>query len=155
MLSTLLLAAIVGSSPVALAPYNPTPVRVAYADTQQQMLADLNATRHQAGLRPLTLERHLTTAANKHAGDMASHGYFDHASRNGRSPFDRMHADGCHFAYAGENIAMSDSEREAYSALLQSPEHRENILNPHYTRVGIGIAASADGSLMFVQDFSD
>jgi len=86
---------------------------------------------------------------------MAQNNYFDHQSPDGRSPFQRMHADGCRFSYAGENIAMSASEPEAYDALYHSPEHRDNILNPHYTRVGIGIAAAPDGTLMFVQDFSD
>ncbi len=156
MFASLILAAVLGNSPVAYSPAQTASyTQIAYAGTQQQMLADLNATRRSAGLRPLVLERRLTMAAIGHAADMAQHGYFDHQSRDGKSPFDRMHADGCRFGYAGENIAMSDSEREAYSALMGSQEHRDNILNRHYTRVGIGIAAAPDGSLMFVQDFSD
>lgn len=157
MFSALILASVIGNAPVA---YKPVQVvapitRVAYLDTRQQMLADLNATRRKAGLRPLVLETRLTNAAVQHADDMAAHGYFDHTSPDGRSPFARMHAFGCRFGYAGENIALSGSEAEAYAALLQSPEHLQNILNAHYTHVGIGIAGAPDGSLMFVQDFSD
>lgn len=147
MIHTLVLALIAGNAPVA-----PIPLRI---NAEQRMLADLNASRRQAGLGSLSLRHNLTAAAIEHAVDMAQHHYFDHASRDGRSPFDRMHADGCHFAYAGENIALSDSESEAYAALLQSPEHRQNILNAHFKHVGIGIAQAPDGSLMFVQDFSD
>lgn len=157
MFSALILASVIGNSPVASKPAQllAPATSVAYVDARQQMLSDLNATRRKAGLRPLALETHLTNAALQHASDMAAHGYFDHTSRDGRSPFERMHAFGCRFGYAGENIAMSESEREAYAALLQSPEHLQNILNAHYARVGIGVAAAADGSLMFVQDFSD
>lgn len=148
MLASLILAASIAYS-------SPASTHLAYVSVQQQMLGDLNATRRRAGLRPLALEIHLNNAAAAHAADMASHNFFNHTGRDGRSPFDRMHADGCRFSYAGENIAQSDTEREAYSALLASPEHLENIVNPHYSRVGIGIAAAPDGSLLFVQDFSD
>jgi uncharacterized protein YkwD len=148
MLTSFILAA-------SVAYIKPSPARLAYVPVQQQMLADLNATRRRAGLRPLALETRLSSAASGHAADMATHNFFDHTGRDGRSPFERMRADGCRFSYAGENIAESDSEREAYAALLASPEHRENIMDPHYSRVGIGIAAAPDGSLLFVQDFSD
>ena len=148
MLSTLVFAVVASNAQVAY-------VQPAISSQQTQMLSDLNASRRKAGLRPLTMETHLTTAAFEHAIDMAKHNYFDHTSPDGRSPFARMHADGCRFSYAGENIAMSGSESDAYDALYHSPEHRDNILNPHYTRVGIGIAQAPDGTLMFVQDFSD
>ena len=147
MLSTLVFAIVASNAPVA---YAKPP-----ASQQLQMLSDLNASRRKAGLRALTVDSHLTVAATQHAVDMAQHNYFDHQSPDGRSPFERMHADGCRFNYAGENIAMSGSETEAYDALLASPEHRDNILNPHYTHVGIGVAQAPDGTLMFVQDFSD
>lgn len=97
------------------------------------MLFDLNASRRKAGLQPLILESHLNGAAMQHAVDMAQHNYFAHRSQDGRSPFQRMEADGCRFSYAGENIAMNASEPEAYDALYHSPEHRDNILNPHIT----------------------
>lgn len=149
MLASLVLAA-------SIAYAKPAPAHLAYIPVaQQEMLTDLNATRRRAGLRPLALENHLNSAAVSHAADMASHNYFDHTGRDGRSPFDRMRADGARFGYAGENIAQSASEREAYSALLASPEHLENIMNPHYSHVGIGVATAPDGSLLFVQDFSD
>lgn len=148
-----MLASFILAASVAYA--KPAPARLAYVPVQQQMLADLNATRRRAGLRPLALEIHLNAAAEGHAADMAAHNFFDHTGRDGRSPFDRMRADGARFGYAGENIAESETEREAYAALLASPEHLENIMNPHYSRVGIGVAHAPDGSLLFVQDFSD
>jgi uncharacterized protein YkwD len=148
MLSTLVFAIVASNAQVAY-------VKPAAQSQQVQMLSDLNASRRRAGLRPLALDTRLNAAAYEHAADMAQHNYFDHTSPDGRSPFQRMHADGCRFSYAGENIAMSGSEPEAYNALYHSPEHRDNILNAHYTHVGIGIAAAPDGTLMYVQDFSD
>jgi len=37
---------------------------------------------------------------------------------------------------------------------MKSAGHRENILEPHYQKVGIGAIASAKGEI-FVEDFSD
>jgi uncharacterized protein YkwD len=119
------------------------------------MLADLNATRAAAGLRPLETSNELHEAALSHAGDMAQKQYFYHRSRDGSTPFDRMRAAGCRFNWAGENLALADSEPHAYAALLDSAPHRENILNPHFDRVGIGVVRANDGTLLFVQDFSD
>jgi len=42
----------------------------------------------------------------------------------------------------------------AHRALLGSHEHRGNMLEAHYARVGIAAVGSADGEI-FVEDFSD
>jgi uncharacterized protein YkwD len=140
---------------VALTAISPSPSAAELASQETRMLADVNATRAGAGLRPLQLSNRLHEAAVLHAADMADKQYFDHKSRDGSTPFDRMRAVGCRFGWAGENLALGDSEPHAYAALLDSAPHRENILNPHFSRVGIGVVRADDGTLLFVQDFSD
>ena len=122
---------------------------------ERRMLADLNATRAHAGLPLLKLDTRLTQVARAHGIDMAQHNYFAHESQNGQSPFDRMRADRISFGWAGENLAMSPDEQTAYQALLQSPEHLANIMQRHFTKVGIAAVQGSDGEMLFVQDFTN
>ena len=48
----------------------------------------------------------------------------------------------------GENVAMAGSIPQAEAALEASPPHRENLLNPYFTEMGIG--AIQRGNLIFV-----
>jgi uncharacterized protein YkwD len=48
----------------------------------------------------------------------------------------------------GENVAMAGSIPQAEAALEASPPHRENLLNPYFTEMGIG--AVQRGNLVFV-----
>ncbi|WP_242960152.1 CAP domain-containing protein [Garciella nitratireducens] len=43
------------------------------------------------------------------------------------------------FKAAGENIAIHSTVIDAHNTLINSEEHRKNILNPNYTHIGIGI----------------
>lgn len=119
------------------------------------LLEDLNTHRRAAGLTPLQLQPTLALVARKHAVDMVERNYFDHISPNGMTPFQRMHQAHVHFVWAGENIAESDRVDDAAQALWQSPEHRANIMNPHYRRVGISARQRPDGAVVFVEEFSN
>jgi uncharacterized protein YkwD len=118
------------------------------------MLAALNARRNATGLAPLQLDPSLCDVAYEHAADMAVRKYFDHNTPEGVTPFQRMDRAHVRYGYAGENMALDQSTRAAELALWQSPEHRDNILQPHYAKVGIAAVSSTDG-LIFVEDFSD
>ncbi len=120
----------------------------------RRMLETVNARRSAKGLAPLQLEPRLCAIAYEHAADMVIRAYFDHYTPEGVSPFGRM--DRAHYAYgyAGENIALDQSEPEAELALWHSPEHRENTLGAHYVRVGIAAVTSREG-VIIVEDFSD
>ncbi len=119
------------------------------------MLADLNATRARAGLSILKLDNRLTQVARAHGVEMAQDQYFAHTSKNGQSPFDRMKSYRISFSWAGENLAMSPDEPTAYQALLQSPEHLANIMQRHFSKVGIAAVQEPDGEMLFVQDFTN
>jgi uncharacterized protein YkwD len=123
--------------------------------SEQHMLADLNATRVRAGLPALKLDPRLSDLARRHGLDMANNRYFDHVSKDGKSPFDRMKIDRIAFTYAGENIAQSPDEASAYQALIESPEHLQNIMQRHFSKVGIGAVEGPDGEMLFVQDFTN
>jgi len=118
------------------------------------LLRDLNALRAQNGLSPLDFEPRLYAAARAHALDMSNRHYFDHIAPDGTSPLDRIRQAGCSFGYAGENIVLDADEHFANLTLYRSPEHRLNILEPRYERVGIA-AVQTDRGEIFVEDFSD
>lgn len=90
----------------------------------------------QLSVNPL-LER----AAEMKAEDMAARGYFSHDTPDGLAPWYWLEEVGYSFSYAGENLAVNfvDSE-DVVDAWMKSLSHKENILNKHFTEIGIGIA---------------
>lgn len=103
------------------------------------VLIDLvNQDRQSVNVSDLTVNPLLAKAAQMKADDMALKSYFSHASLEG-IPFWQWIADaGYKFVYAGENLGMNYyNSQELEKAWMDSPKHRENILNPYFTEVGI------------------
>lgn len=114
------------------------------------ILGFTNAQRAAAGCAPLRSDGQLARAAQAHARDMANGGYFSHDSRDGRSFADRILAAG-YPGPGGENIAYGQSSPdEVVRDWMDSPGHRENILNCEFTTLGVGY--DPDGNY-WVQDF--
>lgn len=122
-------------------------------DLEAQMLALVNRERVANGLRALAPDPEVTLVARKHSVDMFARGYFAHETPEGRSPFDRMQADGVRFQAAGENLALAPSLQVAHNGLMNSPGHRANILGKDFGRVGIGILDGGMRGLMVTQNF--
>jgi len=54
----------------------------------------------------------------------------------------------------GENIGSGYlSAQDVMSAWMNSPLHRDNILNQHYTHIGISVGVGSNGLLYWVQEF--
>ncbi|HSW68300.1 MAG TPA: CAP domain-containing protein [Bacteroidales bacterium] len=122
---------------------------------EQEMLGLINEARRNAGLRSLQLCNELTAAARFKSRDMADNNYFSHTSpRYGglTSLLDRF---GISFQAAGENIAKNSSDlvSDAHGSLMDSPEHRANILNGSYDYVGVGVAVQNNGVHLYTQLF--
>lgn len=124
-------------------------------DAELQMVSGLNTERRMAGLQPVEVDVRLTEIARSHADDMLRRNYFSHSSPDGLSPFDRMRAAHYDFTYAAENIALAQGEAAAELALWNSEPHRKNILGEHYRRIGVGVVSEFDGTMAFVEDFSN
>lgn len=105
-------------------------------------LVDLtNKDRASDTLAQLTVSPSLTAAAQAKADDMAEKGYFAHTSPEGLDSWHWFKQEDYSFAYAGENLAVdfTDSD-DVNQAWLDSPTHRANILNGHFTEIGIATA---------------
>lgn len=100
-----------------------------------------NSDRNEQTLPPLTPNAILEKAAQQKANDMAEKGYFAHTSPEGRTPWYWFEKAGYSFSYAGENLAVNFSDSEDVdTAWMNSPGHRANILNSHFTEIGIATA---------------
>lgn len=120
---------------------------------EQEMLRLVNEARKQNNVSPLTADVPLTKVARVKSQDMIDNNYFSHNSPTYGSPFDMMKSFGINYVKAGENIAGNQNVQKAHESLMNSPGHRQNILNPDYTHIGIGIKQGGQYSNMFTQMF--
>jgi uncharacterized YkwD family protein len=111
----------------------------------QQVIDLTNEQRRQNGLQPLKADPQLSGVALKKSQDMQQNGYFSHTSPTYGSPFDMMRDFGVSYKTAGENIAQGQrTPQEVVNAWMNSPGHRQNILNPNYTHIGVGYVESGN-----------
>lgn len=116
--------------------------RPAAGTPEDTLLSDINAQRAAKGLVPFRHDAQLSRAAQLHAHDMQTRGFFDHISPEGADPGVRIRASGyldCDCTYqVGENIVMVDSPQTALDMWMHSPPHRANLLSGVFTDIGIG-----------------
>jgi len=134
--------AIATATPTPPARRAPTPTSgPAQASFASRALARTNAYRSQFKCPPLRENAQLDQAAFAHSQDMATHGYFDHNSPSGQTPWDRIHAAGYQFSMAAENIAAGYPTPEAvidafFNETPPNDGHRRNLLNCSLRDVG-------------------
>ena len=117
------------------------PKTIFFADLTKTALIDLtNKERSALGVSTLTENSTLNQAAYEKARDMLSSDYFSHWSPAGTSPWYWFKKAGYSYKLAGENLAIGflDSE-EVVNAWLNSPSHRENLLNSNFREIGIAV----------------
>jgi uncharacterized protein YkwD len=108
--------------------------------TPENVLALMNVYRAEAGLAPLAMDARLTRAANDRMRHMEDVGYWSHEAPDGMSPFVWMTARDYDFARAAENLAAGfDTVGFLVSSWMESPGHRENIMNPELEDCGIAV----------------
>jgi len=95
-----------------------------YTHEEVQMVRWANFYRALHGLRPLIPDRALQITANRHCYNMRHVYGFRHGGTGG---------------WAGENIAQGQPNPENVTRTwYNSPGHRANLLNPNFTRIGVG-----------------
>ncbi len=99
-----------------------------------------NVQRAANGLSQLTENSTLSQAALAKGNDMLAKGYWAHFAPDGTSPWSFFLKFGYKYKYAGENLARDFSDASsAVTAWMNSPSHKENILNANYKEIGIGV----------------
>jgi|GEM_PF-651071 len=102
------------------------------------IIEQTNAERLKNGEKALTTNSELVLAAKMKADDMAAKGYFSHQGPDGTMAWDWMKKANYNFSFAGENLAVNFFDaNDVVNAWMNSPSHRENILNTDFTDIGI------------------
>lgn len=134
---------------------------------EEQLVNLVNADRTARSLKPLEVNPLLAVVARKHSEEMRDKNYFSHESPTPRllTPRDRYHRE---FARVPQIIAENVSRRWsaleyslnatnigiAHSDLMSSSHHRGNILHPHVTQIGIGLAVNERGDFWITELFA-
>ncbi|MCA0746531.1 sporulation protein, partial [Clostridioides difficile] len=119
---------------------------------QKEVVDLVNIERAKAGLNPLTLDSSISNVATKKSQDMIDNNYFSHNSPTYGSPFDMLKKFGISYKTAGENIAMGQkTPKEVVNAWMNSEGHRKNIMNPNFSKIGVGVAQKSGGSIYWTQ----
>ncbi|HYN65640.1 MAG TPA: CAP domain-containing protein [Ornithinibacter sp.] len=143
---------VVLAAPLALATA-PSAGATTTTDLAKQVVTLVNAERKKVKCAPLRTSPALTKAAKGHSADMAKYSYFSHTSRNGRSPWQRMRAQGYNYGSA-ENIAAGQTTaRSVVAAWMKSTGHRKNILKCSNKAIGVGVARGGRYGIYWTQDF--
>jgi uncharacterized protein YkwD len=114
---------------------------------EARILVLVNAERATAHLSPLTASTCADGFAENWAPKIQRDGGLSHQSL---SPI----LSACHASTAGENVAYGNvTADEMMTMWMNSSGHRANILNPHFTAIGIGAVTDSSGRWYGVQDF--
>lgn len=136
-----------------------------------------NEIRTERGLSQVDYAPRIAEAARDHAHNMAQHDYIGHTQPNGQTGEER-YQDLCDYEGSGylfgenaggtwykQNILDWETNRTVYlenesevarylvTGWLMSEGHRENMLNPEWTEMGVGAAVRDDGKVFAAQTF--
>ncbi|MCC6146175.1 MAG: hypothetical protein IT308_01265 [Anaerolineaceae bacterium] len=114
----------------------------------QQLLTLINQARRTAALPELTPQKQLDAAAYAHSADMACNDFVDHVGSDGSTWTTRIKAQNYEYTYASENIyvgnpAFGGDAQGAFNWWMNSQIHRDNILSPKVTEIGISYVYNA------------
>ena len=124
----------------------PPPLRAEKEDlsaylTRSKVIYWTNFQREEFGLPPLKENIKLNAAAAIKVRDMFEGQYFAHISSSGEEVGDLIKIVKYEFILIGENLALGNFKNDStlVQAWMESPGHRENILNPNYQEIGVAV----------------
>ncbi|MBI3466489.1 MAG: TIGR03000 domain-containing protein [Planctomycetes bacterium] len=121
---------------------------------ERKVLELTNQEREKADLAPFKVHVKLTRAARGHSANMARQGMLAH-TLDDKGPAHRIAETGYRFLHYGENVAEgSRTPAEVVRLWMNSPGHRENILEPRLTQIGIGLSMDQKGRKFWTQVFA-
>ncbi len=117
-----------------------------------------NVDRVSNGFEPLAFDSAVLEIARARAFGQLGLAALNHANALGELAFVRLLAEaGLSYSLAGENLAraVADAARPEIveQALMRSVTHRQNILEPAFNRLAVGVAADSSGRVAFAQIF--
>jgi len=110
-----------------------------------ELLGRLNAERIGNGVAPLRVDARLAASAAEQAGAMAGTGGLFHQDL--KDELDQG------WSRVGENVGFGPNVPAVHRALVASPGHHANLVDPRYGRVGISVHTDDTGRLWVAQVF--
>ncbi len=107
------------------------------------LLAETNQFRLNQGVKPVVLNPELSRAAQAKANDMATRNYWAHLTPEGKTPWTFIDRNSYLYQKAGENLAYGfASNEDVLKGWMNSPAHRQTLLDTGYQDIGFGVANS-------------
>jgi uncharacterized protein YkwD len=142
-------------------PSSPPGISYTEAEAEQLIIVLVNAERQQSGLPALSEDSLLTSLAREHSTSMVENNFFSHDRYPGERSFSYGQPPG---TIRGENIAMMPTRQVipgpylslqeicnwAVSTWMSSSGHTQNILEPCYTKTGVGVSFSEEGDYLYI-----
>lgn len=117
----------------------------------------INAQRAEQGLPALNWNEKAAQVARLHSENMAHYKFFNHRGLDGLMVNDRADTLNLEWRAIGENIAYNrgyDNPIEfTVKRWMDSPSHKENILDKRWKETGIGVVVCPDGTYYLTQVF--
>jgi len=119
----------------------------------QELVTLVNEHRAAQGLPNLQLAPELADAARRHVNDMAQHGNLCHIGSDGSTPGQRIRAARYEWLDCAEVIALGPGDPQAIvDVWLASDSHREILLAPGLTDLGVSRVRAPDGAYYWTAD---
>ena len=122
-------------------------------EEEQETLNLINEYRRKNGLEKLQPFSKLQEVSEIKAKDLVEYEYFSHISNQLGTPFEMLQQNGIDYRTAGENLAGNLNPERAVEAWINSPSHRENILEEKFQYTGICVMDSSVYGKVLVQLF--
>lgn len=108
-------------------------------------LSRVNSSRSAHGLKPLAMKSDLVSVAYSWTKHMAANNSLAHNPN--------LTTQVKNWQSVGENVGVGPDVKSIEDAFMASTHHRDNILDPGYTEVGIATVRDSQGQLWVTQDF--
>jgi len=142
-------------------PSGPLGINYTEAEVEELIIVLVNAERQQFELSNLSEDALLTSLAREHSISMVENNFFGHERYPGERPLSYNMSPG---TIRGENLAKIPTKQVipgpylsvqevcewAVSGWMDSPGHRANILEPRYSKTGVGVSLSEEGDFSYL-----
>jgi uncharacterized protein YkwD len=134
------LLAVVLAGTIALGTVQAQPASAALTTKEKKLVSLINKARGNHGKSKLQVSGKLSELARKHSNAMANQNNpVKHSTNNQLLTY--MNKANC-VARIGENVGAASEVLEMHQAFMDSPGHKQNILESYWKKVGVGIKKS-------------
>ena len=140
---------------------SPLGINYTEAEVEELIIVLVNDERQQYDLTTLSEDALLTSLAREHSISMVENNFFGHERYPGERPLSYNMSPG---TMRGENLAKIPTRQYipgpylslqevcewAVSGWMDSPGHRDNILEPRYNKTGVGVSFSDEEDFIYL-----